>query len=305
MATSKKTYAEFLNNRPYVVNETGVWPCSSMDSKSSSSNGVINAPTIVAAPSGGMGSIGGGVAAVLNKRSYNKNKNKNKNKFSVLSDGGGLTPTAALLRLHRQDRGGSIEIPHFPWARLDIKPPPGPDYSRLETQWLFTLQQNVEERGRRLPDIEREATLDVSSFTRPLGIESLAGYPATENCFQDIIKFCEYVGLYYKGIFARVRPNQLEPRLRPLLPNPAHEAYPSNHAFQCFSIAFAMNTILPEHPVTDELSRIALNVAQNREWAGLHYPSDTQAGRDLARRFSAYLADALKYEYLAVQAEWL
>ncbi|MGO6993973.1 phospholipid phosphatase, partial [Rhizobium johnstonii] len=77
---------------------------------------------------------------------------------------------------------------------------------------------------------------------------------------------------------------QFEPLLRPLLAVPVHESYPSNQSFQCFSIAFAFSTILPEHPATDELARIAQNVAENREWAGLHYPSDTQAVRDIARR---------------------
>ena len=75
MASSKKSYAEFLNSRPYVVNDTGVWPCSLADSKDGSPNDVDNLATIVAAPGGGMGSIGGGVTGVLNKRSYNKNKN--------------------------------------------------------------------------------------------------------------------------------------------------------------------------------------------------------------------------------------
>ncbi|NEK56015.1 phospholipid phosphatase, partial [Rhizobium leguminosarum] len=49
----------------------------------------------------------------------------------------------------------------------------------------------------------------------------------------------------------------------------------------------------------------AQNVAENREWAGLHYPSDTQAGRDLARRFAPYLHDAFGPLFQAVHDEWV
>src|SRR5690606_30790552 len=143
-----------------------------------------------------------------------------------------------------------------------------------------------------LPDIEREATTSLSEFTRPLLIENVEGFSATEGLFQSILTACEYVGLFYKDKFDRLRPSHFEPRLRPLLAVPPHAAFPSNHAFQCYSVAFAFATILPEHPVTDELARIAQNVAENREWAGLHYPSDTSGGRELARRFAPYLHDA-------------
>src|SRR5690606_16804375 len=153
-------------------------------------------------------------------------------------------------------------------------------------------------------DIEREATTSVTEFTRALYIEDIDGFPQTEGLFQSILMACEYVGLLYKDKFSRQRPNQFEPLLRPLLGVPSHSAYPSNHSFQGFSIAFAFATILPEHPVTDELARIAQKVAENREWAGLHYPSDTQSGRELARRFAPYLHDAFGAVFQAVHDEW-
>ena len=182
--------------------------------------------------------------------------------------------------------------------------PPGPDYTRLETAVILSMQTRDKERQRRQPDIEAQAALSVDEFLRPLGIEDFGGYGATEGLFLNILTACEYVGLLYKARIDRDRPSVVEPRLRPLLAVPAHESYPSNHAFQCFSIAFAFNAILPEHPATDELARVAQNVAENREWAGLHYPSDTDAGKELARRFAPYLRDAFGAAFLAAQGEW-
>lgn len=102
-----------------------------------------------------------------------------------------------------------------------------------------------------------------------------------------------------------LRPNQIEPRLRPLLPNPPHQSYPSNHSFQSFSIGFLFSRILPEHPASSELFNSARRIAENREWAGLHYACDTQAGYQLARMIAPVLEKVCKKQMLAAQAEWL
>jgi len=251
-------------------------------------------------------------SSVQNKASLNKNKNKNKNKGSALQSGSGggsqssLIPAFELRRLHTLPSLHAFTAARkFTWEQLDIPLPPGPDVTRLETAVLLSLQARDRERSRRKEDIERESSLDVSDFTKPLGIDGISGFEQTEGLFLAILTACEYVGLIYKAKFNRTRPNQIEPRLRLMLPNPAHQAYPSNHSFQCHSIAYAFNSILPEHSATEELTRIARKVAENREWAGLHYPSDTNGGRALAQRFQPYLRDAFMADYLAAQREWL
>lgn len=264
---------------------------------------------------GGTGALAAMNKSVQNKSALNKNKNKNKsknknkNKNKATFDSGagtsGLIPALELRRLHRLPAPDPFTVAeYFAWECLDVEPPPGPDYSRLETAVLLSMQARVQERLRRVGDIEAQAALSVDEFLRPLGIEGLAGYDETEGLFLNILTACEYVGLLYKAKFDRDRPSLAEPRLRPLLAVPAHSAYPSNHAFQCFSIAYLFNMILPGHPATEELTRIAQSVAENREWAGLHYPSDTQVGRDLARRFAPYLHNAFGASCLAVQGEW-
>jgi hypothetical protein len=307
---------QFLNSFRFQVDADHVSPCPQPPfvatdrqlAQPSADQPGIDSPAL---PMTGAAVASGGVAnkAVLNKSSLNKNKNKNKNKasFGGISTGDGqLIPAFQLRRLHQQpSRNAFTAAARFTWELLDITPPPGPDFTRLETKVLLSMQKRDRERVRRLPDIQQETALTVAEFTRPLYIENIAGYEQTDGLFQGILTACEYVGLIYKSKFNRLRPNQFEPRLRPLLPVPAHESFPSNHAFQCFSIVFAFNTILPEHPATEELARVAQNVAENREWAGLHYPSDTKAGRDLARRFAPYLRDAFAATYNAVHKEWV
>ncbi|MBZ9603429.1 phosphatase PAP2 family protein [Phyllobacterium chamaecytisi] len=300
---------QFLNNFRFEVDADHVSPCPPLpfaEVDAAVDGAGINIP---GAPLAGAATASGGVAnkSVLNKSSLNKNKNKNKTSFGGISTGNAqLIPAFQLRRLHQQpSRNAFTAAARFTWEMLDITPPPGPDFSRLETKVMLSMQKRDRERARRLPDIQQEASLSVGEFTRPLYIENIAGFEQTEGLFQSILTACEYVGLIYKNKFNRLRPSQFEPRLRPLLAVPAHESFQSNHAFQCFSIVFAFNTILPEHPATEELARIAQNVAENREWAGLHYPSDTKAGRDLARRFAPYLRDAFAATYNAVHKEWV
>ncbi len=306
----------FLNANRFAVEPTGIVPLPPIDDPQQETLGQIPAGATPGLGEEPPFAMAASVQRSANKSSLNKNKrvlnkNKNKNKNKASNDGGkgydaGLIPAAALRRLHSASPRAPFDaLARFTWEALDLPPPPGPDVARLETAVLLAMQARDDERRRRLSDIERESSMSVAEFTRPLGIEGLAGFEATEGLFLNILTACEYVGLLYKARFNRLRPNQLEPRLRLLLPNPAHEAYPSNHAFQCFSIAFGFNAILPEHPATETLSLIARNVAENREWAGLHYPSDTIAGRELARRFLPYLANAFLPEFLAAQREWL
>jgi hypothetical protein len=309
-----KTYAEFLSHSRYEV-------CGGMLTLPGAQAGTgIDAaegdPSADAASGGTLAALN---KSVQNKSSLNKNKNKNKNKIKnknknknknkmmldAIPSLGSLLPSLELRRLHQLPATHPFTVAkQFAWECLDLQLPPGPDVSRLETAVLLSMQARDRERARRAPDIEAQAALSVDEFLRPLGIEGLAGYPETESLFLNILTACEYVGLIYKAKFDRDRPSLVEPRLRPLLPVPAHAAYPSNHSFQCHSIAYLFNMILPEHAATEELARIALSVAENREWAGLHYPSDTAVGRDLARRFAPYLRDAFAASCLAVQQEW-
>jgi hypothetical protein len=253
--------------------------------------------------------------SVLNKTTLNKNKsilNKgplNKNKAQALESSGGfeeaLIPALELRRLHQGPYPPGETPPHFVWECMDIEAPPGPDHTRFEIERLLKMQNDLQERERRRPEILLEATLDLTAFTRRLSIEGRHGYAATYSLFFTILALCEYVGLIYKDRFSRTRPNQFDPRLRPLLPNPSHSSYPSNHAFQCFSIAYAFSSLLPEHPGSAELFNAAQRVAGNREWAGLHYPSDTEAGKELARRFLPYLAEACADMLGAAREEWI
>jgi len=63
---------------------------------------------------------------------------------------------------------------------------------------------------------------------------------------------------------------------------PGHPAYPSGHATVAHAVALVLSEIAPIAPGKDPI-QAAADVATNREIAGLHFPSDSEAGRVLAK----------------------
>ena len=165
---------------------------------------------------------------------------------------------------------------------------------------LYTDEYSI-----RQEEILAEADFELSGYMEPLGSSDSGEFPETEALFTMIAEICEEVGLRYKERYSVPRPNMLEPRLSTFIPNPAHASYPSNHSFQSFSIAFIFSRVFPEHPGISELFLSARRIAENREWAGLHYASDTRAGHMLARLITPVLEKVLKEQMRRSQLEWL
>ena len=193
------------------------------------------------------------------------------------------------------------------WENLDLIPPPGPDESMQETRRLLRLQRRLKKplQQVRREEIVVQAGFSLDDYTGPLGIDEKGGFEMTLALLTITLEMSNEIGLSYKARFSRLRPNLLQPLIRPYLAVPSHAAYPSNHSFQSFAVAEMFARIYPEHPGCNALFLRAQRVAENREWAGLHYPSDTEAGKDLAKQTVAYIAEALDDLMAQAQQEWI
>ena len=109
-------------------------------------------------------------------------------------------------------------------------------------------------------------------------------HPITSSLVQTVDLIGWTVVQYYKERFGRTRPSYLDPAIRPVIRVPAHPAYPSGHSTQAHLIRNALEDVLDfrDDDFRVALSELAQRIAENREWAGVHYESDTLAGKKLA-----------------------
>lgn len=238
--------------------------------------------------------------------SLNKNKNKNKNKT--------FNKTGSSFPANGWDPGmeSVAELPNFfeikGWRELDIDRPPDPAQTRLELDELLIKQAKMQdpvERQIRLPEIQLEAENDTPYYQRVLTPTPSGSFAATNVLIEAMSQLGTVVVCYYKKKFMRPRPTQIEPRLRPPIDVPAWAAYPSGHSLQNFLIAQALATVVHSDELTIQLFDIAQRVAENREYAGLHYKSDTEAGKKLATMMFPMVLDAYRETFQSAAREWL
>jgi acid phosphatase (class A) len=125
----------------------------------------------------------------------------------------------------------------------------------------------------------------------PPEVFTAARLPAVAALFEEIHRDDEAAVSRSKDTFARPRPCGLEPRLQPVFACPTSGSYPSGHATFGWSVALVLADMLPERR-SQVLAR-ARQYTWNRVVAGVHYPSDVEAGRTSATVIVALLfADA-------------
>jgi acid phosphatase (class A) len=129
-------------------------------------------------------------------------------------------------------------------------------------------------------------------------------FPATAALLIDSYRDLTIITMQQKMKFDRVRPSVLDETLDTVIPVPHHPAYPSGHSTQMHFIAHVFNELDPAHRAY-YFAR-AEQIAKNREIAGLHYPSDTEAGKLLAKQFFDILMRNEKFLTLLASAkeEW-
>ncbi len=103
--------------------------------------------------------------------------------------------------------------------------------------------------------------------------------------------------------YARIRPYTIDPALKNL-DETSWAAFPSGHATYAHMLGYIYSELAPEF--ADIFLTDARDIAHSREIIGVHYPSDSEAGRVLARQFVDKLFENEKFraDFEKVKAEW-
>jgi acid phosphatase (class A) len=105
--------------------------------------------------------------------------------------------------------------------------------------------------------------------------------PVTADFMARVWSDATYYIWAHKFRSNRVRPYQLDARVQHL-EDPNFPAYPSGHSGNSYVAAYVYAQLLPEH--RDLFLANAQDMAYSREILGVHYPSDSESGRTLARQ---------------------
>ena len=96
-----------------------------------------------------------------------------------------------------------------------------------------------------------------------------------------------YIGpiiMNLKNTYNRPRPYKLDKDIKPVISGPKHPAYPSGHATESYYIAYCLSKLYPDKKQL--YLKTANYIAENREYAGVHYKSDTDYGKILGQELS-------------------
>ncbi len=112
---------------------------------------------------------------------------------------------------------------------------------------------------------------------RAYALMSVAHYDAMVACWDG------------KYTYWAIRPIQLDPTLTTLFTTPNHPSYPAAHATNSTAISDVMAYLFPTRAAT--FQSLASEAGRSRMVAGIHYPSDIDAGNALGHKVAQVVLD--------------
>jgi acid phosphatase (class A) len=101
--------------------------------------------------------------------------------------------------------------------------------------------------------------------------------PFATQFFHHVYKDGNAATLAVKAYFKRRRPFVVDPRIKILVVQPQDFSYPSNHSTFAFETGILLAAMVPEK--ASEIFARAADYAHHRVVAGVHFPTDVEAGR--------------------------
>ncbi|MBV7455258.1 phosphatase PAP2 family protein [Acidovorax sp. sif1233] len=215
--------------------------------------------------------------------------------FSLLA----LTGNAALAK-------GEAPAVYLDAAQLDstrfMAPPPPAEVAGKEIELMLELQRlrTPEQAARSVADLEQS----VFRFANVMGPKfTEQGLPLVAAFFKRLYKTESGFNKQGKELWKRERPPVVDKRLQPVAKYSHSGSYPSGHAAFGFLTGMALADMVPEW--RPQILARAREFGDNRVLGGVHYPSDVEAGRQLAVLIAALAPQNPSYraDFEAAKAE--
>lgn len=188
-------------------------------------------------------------------------------------------------------------------ADIKLESPPRNDSEKTLQEIMELIRIAKTERPSLIKEIA-EQDMNILNYFLHLLMINRQSHPETYHVLKISARISEITSSYLKNKFNRSRPAQLYPQLLPEMNISAHPSYPSGHAMIAYMFAHCMSDVVPK--MNSALLALAAQIGRNREIAGFHFRSDTEAGVEAARQASTLLRELPSYTKAveAAKAEW-
>lgn len=226
--------------------------------------------------------------------------NRNRSSAVLLLALAGLAPFAA------SAAPNAAALPYPSASRIDLTailaPPPDAAATRQELEALLAIQKrrNAADEAACVAD----QVISVYVFADVLGPKfTAAALPKTDALFQRVLATVHVPMAKAQQTWARKRPPLADPAIHPVGSLPPTAAYPSGHATSGALMGILLAGLLPERSA--ELHARGVLFGYRRILAGVHYPSDVEAGRQSAAAIaqSLYQDPQFMADYGAARTE--
>lgn len=176
-----------------------------------------------------------------------------------------------------------------PSSRFQLDPPPAEGSARYRSDFeqLLRFQRERTDEECELADHMAKPSLK-RLFGGDDGVLGDGKIEDVKPLLDEVFEFAERVSDYHKGRFKRRRPYQTNPKVEPCIEGPmAAKSYPSGHATVGWVGACVLAKIFPKRAA--ELREQGQYIGELRVIAGVHHPSDIEAGRILGQQICDYL----------------
>lgn len=185
-----------------------------------------------------------------------------------------------------------------------LPPPPANDSAQTKRE----LQEVVDMQGKRTQEMAAKAKADneenVWVFSDVMGPQFNAkALPLTSAFFDRIVATEAAVVDPAKDFWKRPRPHMLDSRIEPIVKRSTSGSWPSGHTTVGTLMGITLANMVPEKRA--EIMSRAWQYGDHRIVAGIHYPSDIEAGRIAGSVISLQLAQQQDFqqEYKKAQRE--
>jgi acid phosphatase (class A) len=161
---------------------------------------------------------------------------------------------------------------------LILAPPPTPDSAAGKADLQAVLDAQRNRTPAEAASAQADAEISVFRFADAIGPGfNAANLPFTTKFFDRVRAAASPVVKTAKAFFKRPRPFVTDPAIKPIIEPPPDLSYPSGHSTYAYAVAIILANMLPEK--AGAIFDRAGIYANNRVIAGVHYPTDIEAGR--------------------------